>query len=99
MNDSNNSFSDYSSIRKYFELSFTTKYDRLLSFCHQLNQFRNLDPQTEKTKNKKNRVYKNAVNLYNTLLAIYFNYYNNITDEEKEEMDKNIILIIYFLNV
>ena len=31
-------------------------------------------------------MYKNAVNLYNTLLTIYFNDYNNITDEEKEEM-------------
>ena len=33
-------------------------------------------------------MYKNAANLYNTLLAIYVNGYNNITDEEKEEMDK-----------
>ena len=33
-------------------------------------------------------MYKNAANLYNTLLAIYFNDYNNITGEEKEEMDK-----------
>ena len=45
-------------------------------------------------------MYKNAANLYNTLLAVYFNYlyntllvayfnyYNNIADEVKEEMDK-----------
>ena len=31
------------------------------------------------------RVYKNVVNLYNTLLAIYFNNYNSITDEEKSK--------------
>ena len=34
-------------------------------------------------------MYANAANLYNTMLAIYFNYYYNITDEGKEEMDKN----------
>ena len=33
-------------------------------------------------------MYKNAANLYNTLLVIYFNYYDIITDEEKKEMDK-----------
>ena len=34
-------------------------------------------------------MYKNAGNLYNTLLAINFSYYNNTADEGKEEMDKN----------
>lgn len=43
------------------------------------------------------RVYKNVVNLYNTLLAIYFNNYNSITDEEKKMMDKKMVLVIYFL--
>ena len=33
-------------------------------------------------------MYKNVVNLYNVLLAIYSNDYNSITDEEKEEIDK-----------
>ena len=33
-------------------------------------------------------MYKNAANLYNTLLAIDFNDYNNITDVKKEMMDK-----------
>ena len=33
-------------------------------------------------------MYKNVVNLYNVLLAIYFNDCNSITDEEKEEIDK-----------
>ena len=31
-------------------------------------------------------MYKNTVNLYNKLLAIYFNDYNSITDEEKEKI-------------
>ena len=33
-------------------------------------------------------MYQNDANLCNTLLSIYFNYYDNITDEEKEKMDK-----------
>ena len=44
MYDSKYSFTDY---------SFTTKYDKLLSFYHRLNEFRNLVPQKEKTKNKR----------------------------------------------
>ena len=34
-------------------------------------------------------VYHNAIKLYNTLLSIHFNDYNNITDEEKQKMDEN----------
>ena len=33
-------------------------------------------------------MYKNAANIYNTLLAITFNDSNNIAYEEKEEMNK-----------
>ena len=47
------SFSDYFYIKEYYDLSFTKKYDKLLSFYHQLNEFRNSVPQTEKTKIKK----------------------------------------------
>ena len=38
------SLRDYSNIRNYYNLSFTTKYDKLLSFYHRLNEFRNLVP-------------------------------------------------------
>ena len=44
-------------------------------------------------------MYKNAANLYNTLLVMYFDYYNNITDEEKEETYKKMILVISFLKI
>ena len=44
-------------------------------------------------------MYKNAANLYNTLLVMYFDYYNNITDEEKEDTYKKMILVIYFLKI
>ena len=44
-------------------------------------------PQTEKTKTRKNNVYKNVINLYNKLLSIYFKEYNS-TAGEKEEIDE-----------
>ena len=44
MYDSKYSFNDY---------SFTTKYRKLLSFYHQLNEFTNLVPRKEKAKNKR----------------------------------------------
>ena len=44
-------------------------------------------------------MYKNAANLYNTLLVIYFNYYDIIIDEEKKRWIKDMILVIYFLKI
>ena len=81
--DSKYCFSEYRNVAKYYNLSFTIKHDTLLPFYHRLNEFRNVAPQTEKAKIKKNIVYNNAVSLYNTLLTIYFNQYNNITNKEK----------------
>ena len=54
----------------------------------------------EKTKINIISVWQNAAGLYNTLPAIYFHDYDNITDEENEEMDKkhdpsNLFLKIY----
>ena len=66
------------------EENFITKYDKLSSFYHRLIEFRIIAPRTGETKIKKKIVYKNAVNLYNKLLAIYFKDYNSIADEEKE---------------
>ena len=64
----------------------------MLSFYHlRLNKLRNLIPRTEKTNSKKKNVYRNAATLYNSLLAICFNDYNNITDEIKEQMDTKYI--------
>ena len=37
---------------------------------------------------KKKSMYNNAINLYNKLLKIYFNDYNNIRNEKKEDMGK-----------
>ena len=99
MYDSKYSFSDYKNVGKYYNLSFTTKYDTLLSFYNQLQKFRNLVSQTEKTKIKKKSVYKNSAILYNTLLHIYFSDYNNIMDENKKKLIKNMMLVIYFSKV
>ena len=82
------SFSDYRNLRKYYDLSFTAKYYKLLLSCHPLNKFRNLILQAEKTEIKKRSLYKSASNLYNTPPVIYFNDYNNSTDKEKEKMVK-----------
>ena len=59
MYDFKYSFSDYRNVRKYYDLSFMTKHDKLSSFYYQLNEFRNLvlqkkqSKKKQKTKNKK----------------------------------------------
>ena len=54
MYDSKYSFTDYYKIfKKHCDVSFTTRYDRLLSFYHRLNKFRNLLLRTGKPKIKK----------------------------------------------
>ena len=45
-------FNDYSNTRKYCALSFMKKYDKLLSFYHILNEFRNIVPRTKTAKIK-----------------------------------------------
>ena len=50
------SFIEFGNVGKYCNLSFTIKYDRLRLFYHQLNEFRNCDPRTQKKKLKKDCV-------------------------------------------
>ena len=40
----------------------------------------------QKKRKLKRRLYNNAINLYHTLITIYFNQYNNIVNKEKEDM-------------
>ena len=89
MYDNKYSFSGYKNVRKHSDLSFTSKYYKLLSFYHRLNEFRNLMPWREKAEIRKNNVYENVTKLYNTLPAIYFKKYNDIIDSKKEEIDEN----------
>ena len=51
--DNKSSFIKYRNYKKYNGLSFMTKYDKLFSFYHWLNDFRNFAPGTVKAKIKK----------------------------------------------
>ena len=62
-----------------------TKYDKLFSFYHRLNDFRNFATGTIKTKMKNKIVYKKAANLHNKLLTIYFNDYSYIKNNKKRD--------------
>ena len=91
-------FREYRNVRKYYDLSLKSTYYKLLSLFHELNEFRNLSPQTEKPKTKKKNVYENFVKLYNSLLSVYFKEWNNTIDVKKIRM-ANTILVIYLLKV
>ena len=39
MYDSKYNFGEYRNVKKYYDLSFKTKYDRLRLFYHRLNEF------------------------------------------------------------
>ena len=69
----------------------------LTPFEQRLEEFNQFTPQKSKTKVKKKTVSNNTKKLYNKLLSIYYDDYNDITDEEKEKMGekynpKNILL-------
>lgn len=71
----------------------------MLRYYHWLNKFINFSPRTQKTIIKNKIVYNNAIHLYNALLTIYLNQYNSITNKEKEDIDKNMTLVSYLLQV
>ena len=56
MYDNKYDFGDFSNIKKYYVVSYTSKYNKLLSFYHWLNKFR-------KTKIKKTE-YKKILQIY-----------------------------------
>ena len=93
------SFNDYENVRKNYNIFFMTKHDKnmLKSFYYRLNEFRNLIPRTEKAKMKEKSLFKNAANLYNRLLTIYFNGYDSIMVIKKSRWMKIMIIGIYFL--
>ena len=51
-----------------------------------MKEFKKFTPPTVKIKMKRKIVFSNAKKLYDMLLNIYFDDYNNITDEEKEKL-------------
>ena len=60
----------------------------MLPFYQGLKEFKKFNLWTVKTKTKKKIVYKNARKLYDKLLSICFNDYNNTANGEKEKMDE-----------
>ena len=77
------SFSEYRNFKEYSDLSFMTKYDKLILFYHWLNGFKNFAPQNVKTKVKTKIVHKNIANLHNKLHTIHVNSYKYITNKRK----------------
>ena len=77
-----------------------SRYNNYFSpFKQRLKEFENFTPRTVKTKENNKIVYNNARELYSKLLSIYYNDYNDITDDEKKGWLKNMTLKIYLLKV
>ena len=71
--------------------SFKTICDRLVSFYHQLKEFKKHNSETERTMIKRKSVHDNGIKLYNRFLSIYLNDYDDIKNEKKKkkkEMDE-----------
>ena len=63
-----------------------SRYNNYFSpFKQRLKEFENFTPRTVKTKENNKIVYNNARELYSKLLSIYYNDYNDITDDEKKD--------------
>ena len=74
------SFIEFKNVGKYLD-------DCCLALFKQpLEEFKKFTHEKVKTKEKKKIVNHNAIKIYNTLLSIYFDDYNNVTDGEKEKM-------------
>ena len=65
--------------------SFKTIYNRLVSFYHQLKEFKKHNSEIERTMIKRKSVYDNGIKLYNRFLSIYLNDYDNIKNEKKKK--------------
>ena len=65
------------------------RYNNYLApFKQRLEEIKKFTLGKAKTKEKKTIAYNNAKKLYSILLSIYYNDYNDMTDEEKEKMDE-----------
>ena len=82
------SFSEYRNAGKYMDDSFESQCNRLTKFYNGLNEFKKFTFRTVNTKEEMKTVYKNAKNLFNNLLSIFYNDYIDIPDEEKKKMSE-----------
>ena len=62
--------------KKFNNLSSKSKYSLLVKFFKYLNKFNKLKTKKERTKKEKLNVYDAASELYNELIEIYFDEYN-----------------------
>ena len=100
MYNSKYSFNELKNVGKYEDESLVSRYNNYLTpFKQRLKWFKKFTPRTVKTQNNKKIVYNNARKLYSKLLSIYYNDYDDITNKEKKEWVKNLILKIYLLKV
>ena len=78
------------SVQKYFDDSLVSRYNNYLApFKTRLKEFKIFTPQKLKTNTKIKIVYNEAKKpIQYTTINIYYNYYDVITDEEKERMGK-----------
>ena len=79
-------FNEFKNVEKNADKSLTARYDNNWVRFYWLKKFLEFAPRTAKIKTKNKFVYNNAAKLLNILLSIYFNDYNNTTNEEKEKM-------------
>ena len=99
-NNNKYTFNEFINVEKYEDESLVSRYNNYFSpFKQRLKEFENFTPRTVKTKENNKIVYNNARELYSKLLSIYYNDYNDITDDEKKGWLKNMILKIYLLKV
>ena len=77
--------------KKFDKLSFKSKYSFPIDFFNDLNEFNNLNTQKEKTqKKKKTNMYDTASELYNNLLATYFDEYYYLSGAERKKYGAHI---------
>ena len=81
-------FIEYKNGNNYIDDSLKTRFKKLVSFNNQLKEFKKRKARKERAIIKRKSVYDDAVNLYNIILSIYFNDYNNATNEEKKGKDE-----------
>ena len=73
------SFYKYYDINNFKRNSIDSKYNELADFHGDLDKFNIIEPRKESINEKKIRVKNNSEKLYNELLQIYFNQYNNLS--------------------
>ena len=73
-------------VKKFSNCSFKSKYSCLVKFFNNLSKFKKLKTIKQKAGKKKASAYSE---LYNNLLGIYYNEYNELSDAQRRKLDDN----------